>query len=187
MTQQPISNRGTATTWAAAAAVLAARVAVGIGRPAAGATQLASSPIAGAQTATPGPVPAPPPMRVTGQSAPPHASSSTDWVSRAIPPFKDIHTAVTALYSAVNVQDVGGMTTSCQQLQNAGQRLGATLPSPNPAARSEIQGAVDNVSTATNSCGALGTGHADLNQFNSDISQPMAQLGKAQQILQGNG
>jgi hypothetical protein len=79
------------------------------------------------------------------------------------------------------------MTASCRQLQNAGQRLGATLPSPNSAVTSEVQGAVDNISTATNSCGAFGTGQADVNQINSSVSQAMAHLDKAQQILQGNG
>jgi hypothetical protein len=94
---------------------------------------------------------------------------------------------VTALSTAVNAQDAAGMTTSCQQLHNAGQRLGATLPSPNSAVTSEMQGAVDNISTATNSCDALGTGQVDLNQFNSSINQATAHLLTAQHILQGNG
>jgi hypothetical protein len=188
MTHPPKLSRGTATTWAAGTALLAACVAIVIGTAAVGATQLANSPIATAQTATPGPVPAPPPMRVTAQAAAPsQAKSPANWVSRAGPPFTDIHVAAKALVATMSAQDVGGMTTSCQQLHNAGQRLGATLPSPNAAVTSEVQGAVDNISAATNSCDALGSGGVDLNQVNSYVGQAMGQMDKALQILQGNG
>jgi hypothetical protein len=52
---------------------------------------------------------------------------------------------------------------------------------------SEVQGAVDNISAATNSCDALGSGGVDLNQVNSYVGQAMGQMDKALQILQGNG
>jgi hypothetical protein len=173
--------------WAAVTAILLSSVTVGIAI-AVAAGQVTSSPIASAATIT---IPKPPAVvspapRTGSESAP--TNSGGGWMSKAAPPLRDIQDSLQTVTNALNAHDLAGMSTACQGLSGASQRLGATLPSPISALTSEIQGAVDLLNTASNSCTAFGpaTSGDDLSAFTSDINQAMGHLQRAQQIAQSN-
>ncbi|MDT5050374.1 MAG: hypothetical protein QOG75_6278 [Mycobacterium sp.] len=124
---------------------------------------------------------------VVGVIMAPHPASS-GWLSKATPPFQDIQRAGQSLSKALAANDIAGVKTACRQLNGAGQRLGATLPSPDPALTSEVQAAVDEITTGSNSCLSLDLGsavQADIDRFSSHLKQAKAHLDRAQQIAQG--
>jgi len=134
----------------------------------------------------------PPPARkptaqVSLPSPPPQANASGSWASATQAPLHDLQNAVQALSDAMKAQDMDGVKAACGQLNNAGQRLGATLPSPERALTSEVQAAVDDIGTASNSCSAFGPsgGIGDLDAFTSTLNDAWGHLGKAQQIEAG--
>jgi hypothetical protein len=189
--------------WTGVAAVVLGSAAAVIATVVAAGTQIASSPTAGANTisATPwtprptgAPVPQKPDATVGNQgnlggnpNSGAGGGAATGWASKAGPPLHDIQAAMQSLTTAIKAQDFDGLRTACGQLGNAGQRLGATLPSPDQELTSEIQAAVDDVATASNSCPAFGpgSGQAELSSLTSPLNEAMAHLSKAQQIASG--
>jgi hypothetical protein len=187
--------------WTGVAAVVLGSTAAVIATVVAAGTQIASSPIAGANTITatswnPRPTAAPLPQKPDstvnnqgnlGGNSGSGAGAGSGWASKAGPPLHDIQTAMQTMTTAVKAQDFDSLKAACGQLGDAGRRLGATLPSRDPGLTSEIQAAVDDIATASSSCTTLGpgSGQGDLSVVTSPLNDATAHLSKAEQIAGG--
>jgi hypothetical protein len=120
----------------------------------------------------------------------PTAVADPGWASTAEPVYNDLQNAMRNLATAVNAGNVDGIQPACQELNGAAQRARATLPTPDPALTSEVQAAVDEITTATNSCLSIDLKsdkpipQADIDGFKSQLQQAGAHVRKAQTIVQ---
>jgi hypothetical protein len=100
---------------------------------------------------------------------------------------QDIQTAMQRVMVAMSDADLAAAKAACQQMSDANQRLSATLPSPVLALTSEVQGVVDEISSATRVCLAAGpgAGQQNIGLFKLHMSAAMAHATRAQQIALG--
>jgi len=110
-------------------------------------------------------------MLATGPVA--AATSQTDladWLSRAALHIEAIHKAESEAYSVIARPgriDDDKLKTSCGQLHDANEALRSVMPTPNPQLTVEVQQAIDNFDSASESCAEyFGAGDdANLNNF----------------------
>ena len=101
------------------------------------------------------------------------ATSQTDladWLSKAAGHVEAIHKAENDAYSIMASRgqiDDDRLKVNCDQLRGATEGLRDVMPSPNPALTAEVQQAIDNFDSASESCAEyFGVGDADkLNEF----------------------
>jgi hypothetical protein len=119
------------------------------------------------------------------------ATSQTDladWLSKAAVHIEAIHKAESDAYSIIAKRgriDDDKLKTSCGQLHDANEALRTVMPSPNPQLTVEVQQAVDNFDTASESCSAyFGEGDAaKLNEFWSHSQDAEQHLSSADTVL----
>jgi hypothetical protein len=130
------------------------------------------------------------------------SNSVDDWYPTALERYQEIEVARNLLSDTLTAhdfvmrhlshtltdQDIEGVNTACQELKDAGQRLGATLPSPDPVLTSKVQAGVDGINAASNSCLSLDLRSgdpADIAPLRLQLRQAMAELESAYQIARG--
>lgn len=119
------------------------------------------------------------------------ATSQTDladWLSRAAVHIEAIHKAESDAYTVIAKRgpiDDDKLKTSCGQLHDANEALRGVMPTPNPQLTVEVQQAIDNFDTATESCTAyFGAGDdAKLNEFWSHSRDAEQHLSSADTVL----
>ena len=121
------------------------------------------------------------------------ATSQTDladWLSRAAVPIEAIHKAESEAYAVIAKPgriDDDKLKTSCGQLHDANEALRSVMPTPNPQLTVEVQQAIDNFDSASESCTEyFGAGDdAKLNSFWSLSRDGEQHLSSADTILVG--
>ncbi|MBV8928605.1 MAG: hypothetical protein JO152_05725 [Mycobacteriaceae bacterium] len=188
------------TAWAKVAAVVVGTGLIVGALVVATGMQMVSSPSATAGTVTatpwapgtwaqnmpqPGAAPAPASTTAPGGRSSSNAAGSagSNWGTREAAAITDIGTSLQTVNTALSNQDVNGAKAGCQQLRAAGQKLGATLPSPDQDATNQLQATVDNINAAVDTCMGFGSG-SDVNQYSSLIDQAKTHLDSAQQMIQ---
>jgi hypothetical protein len=119
------------------------------------------------------------------------ATSQTDladWLSRSAVHIEAIHKAESDAYAVIAKRgriDDDKLKASCGQLHDANEALRDVMPSPNPQLTVEIQQAIDNFDTASESCEAyFGAGDAaKLNEFWSLSRDAEQHLSSADTVL----
>jgi hypothetical protein len=167
-----------------AAAIAALVVATG--------SQLAGSPSAMASTSRPtpfqnpifAPIPAPKPPSSVGSN---RSAGDADWISKALPAYGDVQAGIQRVAESLNAQDIDGTKAACQRLGEAGQRLGAALPSTLSPLSRELSVAVDDVRAGTSACGSLGTDPEGAQAVVGPLQRAMDHLSKAGLIVQSGG
>jgi hypothetical protein len=105
----------------------------------------------------------------------PVATASTqtdlaDWLSKSAVHIEAIHKAESGAYAVIAKPgriDDDKLKVSCDQLHDANEALREVMPTPNPQLTVEVQQAIDNFDSASESCAAyFGAGDdAKLNDF----------------------
>jgi hypothetical protein len=121
------------------------------------------------------------------------ATSQTDladWLSRAAVHIEAIHKAESDAYTVIAKPgriDDDKLKTSCDQLHGANEALRGVMPTPNPQLTVEVQQAIDNFDSASESCTEyLGAGDdAKLNSFWSFSRDAEQHLSSADTVLAG--
>jgi hypothetical protein len=121
------------------------------------------------------------------------ATSQTDladWLSKAAPHIEAIHKAESDAYSVIARPgriDYDKLKTSCGQLHDANEALRSVMPTPNPQLTVEVQQAIDNFESASESCTEyFGAGDdAKLNSFWSLSRDAEQHLSSADTVLVG--
>jgi hypothetical protein len=121
------------------------------------------------------------------------ATSQTDmadWLSRAAVHIEAIHKAENEAYAVIAKPgriDDDKLKTSCGQLHDANEALRDVMPTPNPQLTAEVQQAIDNFDSASESCNEyFGVGDdAKLNSFWSLSRDAEQHLSSADTILVG--
>jgi hypothetical protein len=119
------------------------------------------------------------------------ATSQTDladWLSKAAVPIEAIHKGESDAYAVIAKRgriDDDKLKASCGQLHDANEALRNVMPSPNPQLTVEVQQAIDNFDSASESCTAyFGEGDAaKLNEFWSLSQDAEQHLSSADTIL----
>lgn len=119
------------------------------------------------------------------------ATSQTDladWLSRSAVHIEAIHKAESDAYNVIAAPgriDDDKLKASCDQLHDANEALRTVMPSPNPQLTVEVQQAIDNFDTASESCNAyFGEGDAaKLNEFWSRSRDAEQHLSSADTVL----
>jgi TolA-binding protein len=149
--------------------------------------QLANSPSAIADrgdrpTPTFGGVVATPTATVSGVADP---TSGIEYFSSLNGSFQNLQYALESIAKALNANDWDSVKAGCQQLAASGQQMRGTLPSPDSRATFRIQAAVDNISSASSACMALGptSTQDDLNHMMSYINSANTDYKTVKQIL----
>ena len=112
-----------------------------------------------------------------------------DWLSKAAVHVQAIHKAQTDAYTSIATRghiDDNKLKTSCDQLRAANEGLRDVMPSPNHALTVEVQQAIDNFESASESCTDyfFGAENADkLNEFWSHMQDAQQHLSSADTIL----
>jgi hypothetical protein len=78
-----------------------------------------------------------------------------DWVSHVAPHVADIHKAENAAFAIIQapgVIDGDKLQSNCTQLRDANERLRDGMPTPDPKLTVEVQQAIDNFDSASQSC-----------------------------------
>jgi hypothetical protein len=184
-------RRGAA--WAGASAILVAS-GVTVAALSAGA-QLVNSPEAVATTvrATPAPSSLRPQYQAQAPQVPGQIECAPTILRAACPPLRapagsggasDVTSqdALKTASSAMQTQDVDGVRSACQQLGSSSQQLGSTLPSPDSALTSEVQGAVDELTTAANMCLAPNA-TSNTDAIMGHVQNANSHFSNAQQII----
>jgi hypothetical protein len=126
--------------------------------------------------------------RACSPSRPPTGSgadgaSAVAWFNKAKGPFTAVQQAIQTAGNALQAQDMDGVRSACQEVLTNSQRLGRTLPSPDAGITTEVQGAVDELTTAANLClGADMTSNAET--IMSHVQNANAHFSAAQQIIE---
>ena len=121
------------------------------------------------------------------------ATSQTDladWLSKAAPHVEAIHKTENDAYGIIAARgqiDDDKLKLSCDRLRDANEALREVMPSPNPGLTVEVQQAIDNFDSATESCAEyFGTGDADkLNEFWSLSRRAEQHLASADTVIVG--
>jgi len=111
-----------------------------------------------------------------------------DWLSKAAVHIQAIHQAESDAYTVIAKPghiDDDKLKASCDQLHDANEALREVMPTPNPQLTVEVQQAVDNFDSASESCAAyFGSGaDAKLNEFWSLTRTAEQHLSSADAIL----
>jgi hypothetical protein len=124
-----------------------------------------------------------PPLRApAGSGGASDVTSALAWFNKAKAPFNAIQDALKTASSAMQTQDVDGVRSACQQLGSSSQQLGSTLPSPDSALTSEVQGAVDELTTAANMCLAPNA-TSNTDAIMGHVQNANSHFSNAQQII----
>jgi hypothetical protein len=83
----------------------------------------------------------------------------------------------------MQAQNMDGVRTACTRVLNDSQRLGNTLPAPDAGLTTEVQGAVDELTTAANLCLAPDAS-SNTDGIMSHIQNANSHFSAAQQIIQ---
>ncbi|WIM86388.1 hypothetical protein PT015_15915 [Candidatus Mycobacterium wuenschmannii] len=121
------------------------------------------------------------------------ASSQTDladWLSRAAPHVEAIHKAESDAYAVIAARgriDDDKLKQSCGRLHDANEALREVMPTPNPNLTAEVQQAIDNFDSASESCTEYFNTDDDakLNDFWSHSRTAEQHLSSADSILVG--
>jgi hypothetical protein len=116
------------------------------------------------------------------------AGGLADWLTKASVQVTEIHKAETDAVAAIKVEDqidFTGLEAACRRLETANTALAKTLPTPDPPLTAEVQQAVDNFESATQSCSqAVRTKDtATVNQFGKYLTAAERHLVKADAII----
>ncbi len=111
-----------------------------------------------------------------------------DWLSRAAVHIEAIHKAESDAYTVIAKRgpiDDDKLKASCGQLHDANEALRGVMPTPNPQLTVEVQQAIDNFDTASESCDTyFGAGDdAKLNDFWSRSRDAEQHLSSADTVL----
>jgi hypothetical protein len=108
--------------------------------------------------------------------------SAQAWFNEAQGPYTAIQDALQTATAEMQAQNLDGVRSACSQLRNNSQQLRKTLPSPNEKLTAEIEGAVNELTTAANMC--LAPDATDnLQAIVSHVEQANAHFGAAQQYM----
>lgn len=104
------------------------------------------------------------------QAAATSQTDLADWLSKAAGHVEAIHKAENDAYSLIASRghiDDDKLKVNCDQLRDATEALRDVMPSPNPTLTAEVQQAIDNFDSASESCAEyFGVRDADkLNEF----------------------
>ncbi|MGH3966865.1 MAG: hypothetical protein ACRDTV_01755 [Mycobacterium sp.] len=108
-----------------------------------------------------------------------------DWLSKAAPHVEDIHKAENAAYADGGDNDK--LRADCTQLREANDALAGVMPTPDPKLTVEVQQAIDNFSSAWDSCATyLDTHNTDKRtEFWSFVRAAEHHLSSADTVLVG--
>ncbi len=118
-------------------------------------------------------------------------SDLADWLSRAAVHIEAIHKAENDAYTVIATRgqiDDDKLKVSCDQLRAANEALRDVMPSPNPDLTAEVQQAIDNFESASQSCTEYffeAAADAKLNDFWSHTQDAEQHLSSADTVLVG--
>jgi hypothetical protein len=117
------------------------------------------------------------PSRDAGQS------DALAWFNEAKAPYMAIQNALQTASTEMQAENMDGVRGACEQILSNSQRLRSTLPSPDEALTTEVEGAVDELITAANLClGPDATSNAQA--LMSHVESANAHFANAQGIIE---
>ena len=116
------------------------------------------------------------------------AGGLADWLTKASVQVTEIHKAEGDAITAIQVDgpiDFTAIEVACRKLESANTAFSKTLPTPDPKLTAEIQQAVDNFESATQSCGAATQAHLldKLKEFLTYLRKAERHLASADAIV----
>lgn len=111
-----------------------------------------------------------------------------DWLSHVAPHVEDIHQAENAAFALIQAPgaiDGDKLQVNCTQLRDANERLRDGMPTPDPKLTVEVQQAIDNFDSASQSCIESVATHSmpKLNDFVSFLRTAERHFSSADTIL----